>query len=274
MITCAITGSRGVLGRKIMKNLPYKFYEFKKDIKNEQDVKKWVLKKNFDIVIHLAALVPIKSVNKNFDKAYKTNVSGTLNLINLILKKKIKPKWFFFASSSHVYGLRSNFRKISEKDTPKPQNKYGETKLLAEKLLIKKTKNTSIKLCLGRIFSFTKKNQKPPYEIPSIIKKLKSSKKKINLNNLNNYRDFLNTRDIVKAIDVLNKKNKSGIYNIGSGHKFCLKDIAKLFSKKYKKNVFFNDSNKTSFLISNNKKLKNLNWKPAKFNNNINYFYK
>ena len=47
MITCAITGSRGVLGRKIMKNLPYKFYEFKKDIKNEKDVKKWVFKKKF-----------------------------------------------------------------------------------------------------------------------------------------------------------------------------------------------------------------------------------
>ena len=32
MITCAITGSSGVLGQKIKKYLPYKFYEFKKDI--------------------------------------------------------------------------------------------------------------------------------------------------------------------------------------------------------------------------------------------------
>ena len=40
MINCGITGSSGVLGKKIRKNLPYKFYCFKKDITNYHDVKK------------------------------------------------------------------------------------------------------------------------------------------------------------------------------------------------------------------------------------------
>ena len=206
MIVCAITGSTGVLGRKIKKILPFKFYEFKNNISNKKEVDEWVLKKNFDIIIHLAALVPTKSVNKDLKKAYAVNVNGTNNLINSVLKKKKKPKWFFYASSSHVYKTTYKTKKINEKEIPRPQNKYGKTKLLAEKLLIKKTKKSSMKLCIGRIFSFTDKNQKPPFVIPSIIKKMESSKKNLRFKNLNHYRDFLNTHDIVKAIGVLQKK--------------------------------------------------------------------
>ena len=36
MITCGITGSNGVLGKKLKKILPYKFYEFKKDIRKKK----------------------------------------------------------------------------------------------------------------------------------------------------------------------------------------------------------------------------------------------
>ena len=48
MITCAITGSTGVLGKRIRKYLPYKLYEFKKDITNKKEVEKWVYKYDFE----------------------------------------------------------------------------------------------------------------------------------------------------------------------------------------------------------------------------------
>ena len=138
MIKCGITGARGVLGKKIRKNLPYKFYIFNKDITNKKEVKKWIDKNEFDIFIHLAAKVPVKTVNKNYKKAYKVNVDGTLNLINSLNKKKNKPKWLFYASTSHVYKINYKPTKITEKGIIKPQNKYGKTKLIAEKILIKK----------------------------------------------------------------------------------------------------------------------------------------
>ena len=272
MITCAITGSTGVLGKKIKKLLPFKFYEFKNDLRNKKKVEKWVLAKNFDIIIHLAALVPVKIVNKNYKKAYDINVVGTSNLINSILKKKIKPKWFFFSSTSHVYTPTKTYVKINEKFKTKPQNRYGKTKILAENLLIKKLKNSKIKLCIGRIFSFTDKNQKTPYLVPSLKTKINSKKNKIILKNLNHYRDFLSTKDIVFAINILRKKIKSGIYNIGSGEKFSLKDIAKLIAKR-KKKIFIDKSNPT-YLIADNSKLTSLNWKPSKYNKKLEYFYK
>ena len=41
MIKCGITGSSGVLGRRIIKLLPYKFYKFTEDITDINEVKKW-----------------------------------------------------------------------------------------------------------------------------------------------------------------------------------------------------------------------------------------
>jgi len=273
MITCAITGSSGVLGKKLKKQLPYNFYEFKKDIRNKKSVETWILKKDFDIIIHLAALVATDKVNKNYKKAYDVNVTGTLNLFNSIIKKKNKPKWFFFASTSHVYKPTIKFKKISETCKTNPQNKYGTTKLITENFLKKLSKKHGIKVCIGRIFSFTDIKQKTPYVIPTIIKKMKSFQKKITLKNLNNFRDFLNTKDIVSALEILRKKNAVGVYNIGSGISFDLRNVAKLFSKKYNKKVNFKNLLKDSFLISNNKKIKKLGWQPSKFNNDIKYFY-
>ena len=148
------------------------------------------------------------------------------------------------------------------------------TKLIAEKSLKKLSKNFPIKVCIGRIFSFTDSKQKSPYVIPSMIKKIKSPKKKIILKNLNNFRDFLSTKDIVYAIDTLRIKRVSGVYNIGSGMSFDLRNIAKYFSKKFNKEIIFKDLFNPSFLISNNNKIKKLGWLPAKFENNIKYFYK
>ena len=69
------------------------------------------------------------------------------------------------------------------------------------------------------------------------------------------------------------KHKASGIFNIGSGKKFLLKDIAKLIAKKYKKKINFKDSNNFSYLISNNNKITRLQWKPKKFVKNLKYFY-
>ena len=163
MIKCGITGSNGVLGRRITQNLPYKFYKFKKDITKKKELKDWIDKNNFDIFIHLAAKVPARRVHKGYKKSYNVNVNGTLNLIDSWLKKKDKPKWLFFSSTSHVYKLGLKSIRINEKEVARPQTKYGRTKFIAESYLRKQLKKSNIKLCIGRIFSFTDKYQKIPF---------------------------------------------------------------------------------------------------------------
>ena len=182
----------------------------------------------------------------------EVNYYGTKNIVDAILKSKVK--WFFFASTSHVYN--SNLNKITEKIQTNPISFYGRTKLKAEKYIIKKLKNNEIKYCIGRIFSTANINQKKNYLVPDLIHKIKKSNKKLRIKNLNHYRDFISMEDISKIIFTLYKKNFCGTINIASGEKILLKDIAKKILKKYNKNAEFIKVKNSTALIANVKKLK------------------
>lgn len=248
-----ITGHSGSLGTLVIKyksNLKYTY--FKGDIQNKSQINSWLKKNKPTAVIHLAAIVPIKQVNKNKLEAYRTNYLGTKNLVDASLKNNIK--WFFFSSTSHVYS--STKKKILESTKIKPCSYYGQTKLLAENYIRKKLKN-KIKFSIGRIFSTTNKNQKKNYLIPDLKKKANKKKKYI-LENLNHYRDFVSMEDTAKIIHLLYEKKYNGIINIGLGKPVLLKDIAKIIFKKKNKIARFKDNKKPTYLIANNKKLKKI----------------
>jgi UDP-glucose 4-epimerase len=248
-----LTGSTGSLGKIILKkNKKINFSCFHGDIRDRSKVFDWVKKNNINAIIHLAAIVPIKKVNADKNKAKKINFDGTKNVVDACLEKKVK--WFFFSSTSHVYN--SSTKKISENAKTRPISFYGQTKLLSENYIIKKLSFAKIPYCIGRIFSTTNKNQKKNYLVPDLKNRIKKSKKKIVLKNLNHYRDFISMEDISKIIFVLYKKNFCGILNIGTGNGIFLKDIALCIGKKYHKALEFSDNDKKTYLVANIKKLK------------------
>ena len=252
-LICCRTGSTGSLGKIIKnKNKDFKFSFYKHDIRDKVKVFKWLKTNNPDLLIHLAAVVPIKKVEKNRKSALEINYHGTKNIVDALLKLKIK--WFFFASTSHVYS--SSLKKIQEKNPVKPISFYGITKLKAEKYISNKLKKSQTRYCIGRIFSTANINQKKNYLVPDLIHKIKYSKKKLILNNLNHYRDFIKMETINKIIFTLFKKNYSGIINIGSGRKIYLQDIAKKILKKYKKKANFMNNKIQTTLLADNRKLK------------------
>ena len=81
---------------------------------------------------------------------------------------------------------------------------------------------------------------------------------------MNQHRDFIATSDIVSAINFLFRKNASGIFNIGSGKKYFLKNIVLLIKKKFFKSqkISFFNMKKGKNLVSNNFKISKLGWKP------------
>ena len=250
-----LTGSTGSLGKIILKNYTrFSFSKFKGDIRNKAEISRWIEKNDLNIIIHLAAIVPIKEVNKDRKKAWQVNYLGTKNLIDTCVNKKID--WFFFSSTSHVYN--SSEKKISEKNKLLPISYYGKTKLLAEKYIIKKFKDKKIKFCIGRIFSTTNKNQKKNYLVPDLKIKIRKTKKTIVLKNLNHYRDFISMNDISRIIFFFLKKKYTGIINFGTGKGTHLKDIAKIIAKKYKKEIIFRDNKKKTYLVADIKKLKRI----------------
>lgn len=80
-------------------------------------------------VVHLAAV--------HFDfqnEYYKTNVDGTINVLNWVSKQKNITNYVFFSSVA-TYG--EAVQEKNEDDPQKPYNDYGKSKLEAEKLILK-----------------------------------------------------------------------------------------------------------------------------------------
>ena len=265
-----LTGSTGILGSQLKKKLNIKKNnQFFGKIENLNHVNKWIKINNFDYIIHLAAIVPTRTVNKNRLKALKINYVGVKNLINAINNHSKKKIWLFFSSTSHVYDFKKT--KILETDKTKPITFYGQTKLKGENYILNNQKMYNA--CIGRIFSFTSKKQNKNFIIPSILTKLKKNSKNIVFENLDHERDFLRLEDIAQYISCLLINKSKGIFNICSGIKINLLDILHKLNKKYKKNIIIKKNSKKTILIGSNKKLiknisKNINI------NYLNYLYK
>jgi len=263
MIKCGITGFKGNLGKTFLKvNKKISYIKFKGDISKKKEVYTWVEKNEFDILIHLAARVSTAVVNKNFKKALDVNYNGTKYLVDATIKYKKDLKWFFFASTSHVYSLQKKL--IKENFKCKPSSNYGKTKFFAENYIKRRFKNKNIKFCIGRIFSIFD-NTNASFFTPSLIKKIKQRPKEIILDNLNHYRDFLTTKQISKIIIFLCQKKFQGVINIGSGRKTNLKEIAQVFANIKNKRIVFNH-NKPTYLVADINKLKKLGFKTKKIN--------
>ena len=254
-----ITGSTGVLGSYIKKKIKNRKFDcFNGDITNKKEIQKWLKGKKFEALFHFAAVVPTKKVLDNYDRSKKVNYLGTKLLIDEVEKNQTT-KWFLFTSTSHVYKFSK--KKVTENSILEPISKYGLTKLMAEKYLLKNKQKVNI--CIIRIFSYTNIDQNISFFIPSIYKKFLNNNL-INLNNINHIRDFVDISDIYSAIKLLYKKKSKGVYNIGSGIPIPLIKIVKYLATLFNKNYVINNTNKQTMLVADLKKLIKLGWKPKK----------
>lgn len=104
-------------------------FEFQKgDIRNIQDVRTAVT--GCDAVIHLAAIVGYPACRKEPQLAEEVNVQGTKNLIMSLGKNQ----QVIYASTGSNYG---SVEEICTEETPlNPLSLYGQTKTIAEKMLL------------------------------------------------------------------------------------------------------------------------------------------
>lgn len=222
-----ITGGSGVIGKILiekLKNRQCVISKFEGDIAERKQVEDWVNTSQPAILIHLAAIVPIATVNENRLKTYDVNISGTINLLHAVSKLKDFP-WLFYASTSHVY--RSSVEPINESHHIAPINTYGLTKYISEQILQDYTAAGGHPLCIGRIFSFFHPTQKEPFLYPSIIKRLsvEDLTKPFHLHGAKSVRDLMNAEQVCDKILALLDRRAKGVFNIGSGKGITIKDF-------------------------------------------------
>tara|TARA_B110000259_G_scaffold173143_1_gene206170 strand:+ start:2084 stop:2941 length:858 start_codon:yes stop_codon:yes gene_type:complete len=265
--TIAITGHSGIIGSNFLnkfKNNKYIRCNF--DIRNRKKVFQWIKENEFDIFLHLAAIVPIKKVNKDKTKTHKINFNGTKNIVDAINKYKKSNVWLFYSSTSHVYGSSKNLKPFRETSRTNPKNFYAKTKILSEQYIKKNIRKKNITYCIGRIFSFTDRKQDLSFFVPRIFREILGKKNTIiKLKNPHNHRDFIHVQDILHIINLLYKKKSKGIFNIASGEATSLKNIVDKIIKisKSKKKIQTYNITKVNNIIGDISKIKkHLNWQP------------
>ncbi|KYM77241.1 putative UDP-glucose 4-epimerase [Atta colombica] len=103
------------------------------DITNINDLRSVFQKHTFHCVIHFAAL---KAVGESCQKPleyYKTNVSGTINLLEVMRENNVKR--FIYSSSATVYGIPEQLPLVEDMKTGNCTNPYGKTKFMVEEIL-------------------------------------------------------------------------------------------------------------------------------------------
>ena len=156
-------------------------------------------------------------------------------------------------STSKVYGSK-NFEILSEKKKCKPNTIYGNSRLLTENRLLKSLRNRVLILRISNVLIHNIHNNKKNFNIlDQMIHNLKHHKK-IYLPKKLIIKDFITLDFLIKNIFLLIKKNKNGIFNIGSSCKITLEELAKIIIKKFKFGNIVKINDRTdSFLLSNEK---------------------
>ena len=252
----------------INKNIKKRIKIFSGDIRDEKLLK--VAARGCDVVVHLAALIGIPD-SYNSPKSYvDTNITGTLNVLQVA--KDLKIKKIIHTSTSEIYGS-PEYLPIDEKHPVNGQSPYSATKIAADQLAISFFKSFNLPVNIIRPFNTYGPRQSARAVIPTIILQLLSGYKELKIGNINTTRDFSYIEDTIDGfVACINKKNIQGeIINLGSGREISIKNLIKTISKEMSVNVKILQEkqrkrplrSEVNRLLSNNKKaLKLLKWKP------------
>ncbi len=101
------------------------------DLRNPEEVER-TLAAGFDGVLHFAALALVGESVEHPERYYRTNVAGTLNLLEAMVAHNVSR--LVFSSTCAVYGQPDEVP-IPETAPPRPQNAYGASKLAADHLI-------------------------------------------------------------------------------------------------------------------------------------------
>jgi nucleoside-diphosphate-sugar epimerase len=105
------------------------------DITDQQSVDNSLQKINPDVVIHLAALSPVRDSFEAPMAYVHTNVHGTLHIAHGMLKlPDFKRKRLLYASTAEVYGIQEG-RRVPEDAALNPSSPYANTKSMTDTYL-------------------------------------------------------------------------------------------------------------------------------------------
>jgi nucleoside-diphosphate-sugar epimerase len=177
--------------------------------------------KNTDILIHLAAKVHSMPNNDNEEKEFY-NVNAYASEQIFLFAEKYNVKKVVFISTVAVFGDTGD-KVVNEDYNCKPESAYGDSKLIAEKTLIKLCKKNSLPGTILRPTTVFGKN-----DIGNFTNLIKLLKKGLGIvvSGGENKKSFIYCKDVASAIiESIKNDNTNGKVYIISGFDIKVRDL-------------------------------------------------
>ncbi|MBF0515582.1 MAG: GDP-mannose 4,6-dehydratase [Nitrospirae bacterium] len=177
-----------------------------------------------DIVFHLAALIAIPYSYIAPASYVKTNIEGTLNIVQAA--KDFKTQRIIHTSTSEVYGT-ARYVPIDEGHPLAGQSPYSATKIGADAIAESFFRAFSLPITIVRPFNTYGPRQSARAIIPTIITQIESGAKRIKLGSQHPTRDFTFVKDTVSAMIRLAQTQESigTVTNIGSNFEISIGNL-------------------------------------------------
>ena len=264
--------------REIENKKNYNF--FKIDINNHKEIIELFRIKEISDVIHLAAESHVdKSIESSYEFA-KTNVLGTLSLLEACRKtwkQPYKNNVFYHISTDEVYGSLGLDGSFNEKSKYDPNSPYSASKASSDHFVRAYHKTHNLPILISNCSNNYGPFQHNEKFIPNVLNSLIKGEKIPIYGDGKNIRDWLFVGDHCDAIELVFKNGTIGeTYNIGGGYEISNIDLAKLLIKIFdeinlnpvgfsEKLIHFVDDragHDFRYAIDHNKITKQLGWKP------------
>ena len=201
--------------------------EFLSNIKNEE--KKYSNK--IDIIFHLGACS--KTTEKDRSYIMSTNFEYSKALLHFCANNKIP---LIYASSASVYGASKIFKESPENESS--LNHYAESKLLFDNYYREHSKKINSQVAGLRYFNVYGPGENHKKEMYSVVyrfyhqvkenNEIKLFKASHGYENGEQRRDFIHVDDTINVKKwLMNSRDISGIFNVGTGLSRSFNDVAK-----------------------------------------------
>jgi len=203
--------------------------------------------RNFDLIVHLAAVSRVDDAQADPIRCFNINVIGVLKIIEAMKNTKSK---LIFSSSREVYGEPKKVP-VVESDEKNPLTIYGSSKLAAEQLLKTYRKLYGLGYVTLRLTNvYGSPRDLPQRVIPRFIEQSRKGEP-FTINGGKQVIDFTFINDVVDGIEKVVKKISSdesemfgNDFNFSTGVGTSVGDLAKLIKKTFdsKSELTFNEA--------------------------------
>lgn len=206
------------------------------DLRDPDPIREAMLSARPDAVMHFAAYAYVGESMADPMLYFRNNVQGGLNLVDAMLAADVRK--IIFSSTCATYG-QPEVVPITEDTAQRPENPYGESKLMLEKVLLWHQARKDFEPVFLRYFNacgasgqLGEDHQPEPHLIPLVLQVALGQRERIRVFG-DDYdtpdgtcvRDYIHIEDLGQAHVLALAPGIAGAFNLGNGNGYSVKEV-------------------------------------------------